>query len=324
MKEGLVTILMPAYNAGKFIDAAIGSVLNQTYRKWELLLCDDCSTDGTLDRIRYYSGIDSRVRYYQNSERLGYLKTCNLLYNYVRGDFIAFQDADDECDITRIEEQIKLVAQDSNSFCGCDMQYMSVNGRRLNKFVRKRECLTGPYPRIGDSTLLIRKSQIDQIGALYRPFFQNHQDYDLGLRLLEKFNYVNLDRPLYYYRNVPNSNSKMFVNPRYVINGDIARDLAAQRRADGRDFIDLGDEAAMSKLVNDKLELYQKDKSALERRAVSYLISIEMYDAALSCAIRGILKDPFKLLPYRSLFYLMRAVISNTVSSIVNLDRTAN
>src|SRR5690554_4544687 len=98
MMEGLVTILMPAFNAGKFIDSAINSILGQTYSEWELLVCDDCSTDNTLDRIEYYAAIDSRIKVHRNSHRLGYLKTCNRLYGLVRGEYLAFQDADDECD----------------------------------------------------------------------------------------------------------------------------------------------------------------------------------------------------------------------------------
>ena len=315
MKVDLVTILMPARNAGKFIDTAIRSIINQTYREWELIVCDDCSSDNTFDRIQYYAEMDNRIRVYRNSQQLGYLKTCNRLYVYADGEFVAFQDADDECDPRRIEEQLRLIRDDQNKFCGCDMQYMSLKGNRLSKYVRKREHLENPFPRIGDSSLLVRKSQIERIGGLYRPFFINHQDYDLGLRLFEVFTYVNLDKPFYYYRNVPNSNSKKFNDPKYVINGEIARELAVQRRAHGFDFLDLGDEAAMRRLVDSKMNIYHSDKSALERRAVSYLISIEMYRTALPCAIRAIFKDPFNLLPYRSFFYLLRAVASDSISS---------
>ena len=71
MKDGLVSIIMPAYNSEKYIGETIESVLAQTYQNWELLIVDDCSTDNTPNIVRSYLAKDSRVKYYRLSQNLG-------------------------------------------------------------------------------------------------------------------------------------------------------------------------------------------------------------------------------------------------------------
>lgn len=69
--EALVTVFVPVYNAEKYIESCMDSVLAQTYKNWELLLIDDGSTDGSAEKIRAYS--DRRIRFYQNDGNRGFL-----------------------------------------------------------------------------------------------------------------------------------------------------------------------------------------------------------------------------------------------------------
>jgi teichuronic acid biosynthesis glycosyltransferase TuaG len=62
MKEALVSVVMPAYNAEKYIEQAIRSVQNQSYSNWELLICDDCSSDNTTHIIKKYQKKDDRIK----------------------------------------------------------------------------------------------------------------------------------------------------------------------------------------------------------------------------------------------------------------------
>src|SRR5688572_6705716 len=126
----LISVLMPAYNAGRFVHQAIDTVLNQTYRNIELLVIDDCSKDNTLEIIRSFH--DPRLKLYYNEKNLGYLKTCNKLFDLAKGEFIAFQDADDYSDKTRLEIQMKEFEKDSRlSVCGSNLTAVKENGELM-------------------------------------------------------------------------------------------------------------------------------------------------------------------------------------------------
>ena len=100
----LVSIVMPAFNSEQFIEKAIRSVIDQTYSNWELLVCDDGSTDNTKDIIRSFA--DDRIIYVGESARLGAFAARNMLIKRSSGAYVTFLDADDYIDIRRIELQV--------------------------------------------------------------------------------------------------------------------------------------------------------------------------------------------------------------------------
>ena len=92
MEPGLVSVMMPAYNAEAYIGAAIESVLAQSYRRWELVIVDDGSTDSTSETVFKYA--DSRIRYIRQDNH-GEASARNTALRNVQGEFLAFLDADD-------------------------------------------------------------------------------------------------------------------------------------------------------------------------------------------------------------------------------------
>ena len=92
-KEPLVSIIMPTYNSSKTVLESINSVLNQTYKNWELLITDDCSSDNTIDLIS--SVKDERVRYFKLSANGGAGVARNNSIGQATGRYIAFLDSDD-------------------------------------------------------------------------------------------------------------------------------------------------------------------------------------------------------------------------------------
>lgn len=91
----LVSVLMTAYNREKFIGEAIESVLNSTYREFELLIVDDGSSDGTVALAQEYARADVRIRVYVNEKNLGDYKNRNKAAGYARGKYIKYVDSDD-------------------------------------------------------------------------------------------------------------------------------------------------------------------------------------------------------------------------------------
>jgi len=106
----LVTVVMPAYNAGKFIREAIESILNQDFKRFELIVIDDCSRDNTYRIAKEYEK-DLRVRVYRNGQRLGDAKTRNRILARARGKYIAPHDADDIMLQGRLKYQCDFLEQ---------------------------------------------------------------------------------------------------------------------------------------------------------------------------------------------------------------------
>lgn len=104
MNPPLVSVVMPAYNGEKYIGEAIASVLNQTYSNWELVIVEDCSTDGTLKVIRGYR--DERIKLFCNTENIGIAATTNRAIENSRGKYIALLDDDDVSEKERLQLQV--------------------------------------------------------------------------------------------------------------------------------------------------------------------------------------------------------------------------
>lgn len=94
----MISVILSAYNAEKYIEQCIDSVLNQTYRNFEFLIVEDVSTDGTLAIIERKAAEDSRIQLYKKDENkgfIGYVENLNWMIREAKGEFIAKFDADD-------------------------------------------------------------------------------------------------------------------------------------------------------------------------------------------------------------------------------------
>ena len=98
----LVSIIMPSFNTGRFIKKTINSVLNQTYKNWELIIVDDCSNDNTDEIVNNIN--DSRIRYFKNRSNVGAALSRNKALKEARGKWIAFLDSDDLWEKDKLEK----------------------------------------------------------------------------------------------------------------------------------------------------------------------------------------------------------------------------
>ena len=121
MKKSLVSIVMPAYNAAKFIRETIASVQSQTYENWELLVIDDGSKDETVEIIRALTKEDARIRLLQNEKNMGVAKTRNRGIELADGEFIALLDSDDLWYPEKLEKQLSLARESEIVYCSYAM-----------------------------------------------------------------------------------------------------------------------------------------------------------------------------------------------------------
>ena len=114
MKEELVSIIMPSYNTGKFIQETIDSVINQTYDNWELIIVDDCSSDNTDEIVKSIK--DDRIFYLKNKKNSGAAVSRNKALKMAKGKWIAFLDSDDLWKKDKLEKQIKFMKNNNYHF----------------------------------------------------------------------------------------------------------------------------------------------------------------------------------------------------------------
>jgi glycosyltransferase involved in cell wall biosynthesis len=112
----MVSVIMPTYKCGRFIEESIKSVQAQTYEKWELIIVDDCSGDGTIDKVLEIKKTDERISIYQNGANSGAAVSRNMALRYARGRWIAFLDSDDLWEPTKLEKQIKFMEENNYAF----------------------------------------------------------------------------------------------------------------------------------------------------------------------------------------------------------------
>ena len=140
MLDGLVSIIMPSWNTGKYIAESIQSVLAQTYTNWELIIVDDCSTDNTDEVIANFC--DKRIRYLKNTQNSGAALTRNRALREANGEWIAFLDSDDIWLPEKLEKQIEFMKRNNYVFSYHDFEKIDETGRSLGVKVTGPEIVT--------------------------------------------------------------------------------------------------------------------------------------------------------------------------------------
>ena len=126
-----ISVIMGVYNC-KNVDQlkkSVLSIINQTYQDWELLICNDGSSDTTLDTLRKIAKLDKRIRILSYDQNAGLANALNVCLKNAKGSFIARQDDDDESDPLRFEKQLDfLLNHKEYSFVGCSAKIFDRNG----------------------------------------------------------------------------------------------------------------------------------------------------------------------------------------------------
>lgn len=130
----LVSVIIPCYNAERYVESAVRSIMEQTYTNLEILVADDCSTDGTFSILKKLAAEDSRIKILRNETNLGVVDTLNELVSEASGVYIARMDADDISLPDRIARQIAFLQQNPQiDFCGCNAFHINDDGKTIGK-----------------------------------------------------------------------------------------------------------------------------------------------------------------------------------------------
>ncbi len=131
-----ISIITPAYNAENYISKTIESVKAQTYRDWELIVVDDCSTDYTSVLVSDYADTDSRIKLIKAPKNGGVAKARNIGLENAKGDYIAFVDSDDLWTPDKLEKQLAFMKEKGCVLSYTDFQKFNTTDGSLGKVMR--------------------------------------------------------------------------------------------------------------------------------------------------------------------------------------------
>lgn len=208
MKKPKISVIMSTYNDEKFLDEAIGSILNQSFNDFEFIIINDFSKDSSLNIIKRNMRKNKRIILINNSKNLGPAISRNKGIKVAQGKYIAIMDADDISLKDRLKLQYNFLEHNNDIFLvGSSFISISESGEDLGRrsLVSKPDKIKSILPKINcihNPTVMFRNNG----KTFYREKFRYAQDYDLWLRLLSQGKkFYNFKIPLLKYRSNPNS-----------------------------------------------------------------------------------------------------------------------
>lgn len=204
-----MSVIMPSYNAARFISASIDSVMAQTWTDWELLIVDDASKDDSGSVIRSYAERDVRIRPFFLQENCGAAAARNVALEHARGRFVAFLDSDDLWVPDKLARQVSFMQQNGHAFTVTAYDTIDERGSSVNRRIAApshlnyREYLRNTI--IGCLTVMIDR---EQTGDFRMPAIKSSHDMALWLEIMRRgFDVYGLNEVLAHYRLVATSNT---------------------------------------------------------------------------------------------------------------------
>jgi hypothetical protein len=204
MNAPAITVLMPVRDGARYVRDSIDSILNQTFRDFELVVVDDGSTDATPEILGAVSAADQRVRVLRQ-DREGLVAALNRGIAAASAPLIARLDADDVAMPNRLARQLAVMsAHPELGLLGSHANIIDADGRTIGRLspVTRHDELTAVLRRSNPmihSTVIFRKQLVLDLGGFRAPF-EAAEDYDLWLRISERAQIANLPEPLIRYR----------------------------------------------------------------------------------------------------------------------------
>lgn len=313
-EQPLVSVIIPCYNVGTFVEKAITSILQQTYTNLEIWIVDDASEDDTLQRI--YSFKDERinvVEYKQNTKKIG---AVNEVLQKVNGDLIAFQDADDWSEPERIEYQVaQFYNQVGLGICFTNYRYVS-NGKKMPvRIAVTNEELRDEFLDFGNKknidfdptncpAMMITREVLKITGG-YHPYFAGRvaEDIQWIYRILKEFKGITVDKPLYNYSIREGSFTQIQFSgqqPKYAYSWQLLSKIIYK---DIHENIDVLDRANIHLLKELELEACEEVLTS----KIRLLNEIQKaYETSMSFKIGKFILSPFHFLKQSAILFLRK------------------
>lgn len=194
-----VSIVLPTYNGARYIAESIDSVLKQTYKNWELIIVDDCSTDNTLEIIQEYAQKDSRITINRNETNQKLPRALNVGFRMASGDYYTWTSDDNKYDEDAIETMVDFLEKNIEfGMVYCNIRRLDENGN----FSMGEDALEPKYLYTGSyigACFLYRREVAEAVGE-YDPDMFLVEDYDYWLRISKLYKLYFIPECKYTYR----------------------------------------------------------------------------------------------------------------------------
>lgn len=191
----MVSVIIPAYNRENTIERAVMSVLNQTYKDLELIVVDDCSKDNTVEVLKSIE--DDRLKIIELEKNSGACVARNVGIENAQGDYIAFQDSDDEWLLNKLEKQMAVFEKEKVDLVFCSFKKIDTDSQSvypiLTEGIVERKVLLEDS-RISTQTLIGKKECFENVK--FDPEMPRLQDYDITIRLSKLYSVYFVNEPL--------------------------------------------------------------------------------------------------------------------------------
>jgi|GEM_PF-6900245 len=197
-----ISVIIPVFNAERYLKLAIDSILNQTLQNIEIIAINDGSTDNSMAILNGYS--DHRLKFFENTVNLGMVATRNNAISLAKGEYIAFFDNDDISHPTRLSQELHFLESHPDiAVVGSWARFIDENGKPFGQWATPTEPdsvfkAIVQYNPIINTSVLMRKSVVDEIGELRGS--SGVDDYEYWLRVAEKHKISNIPETLVDYR----------------------------------------------------------------------------------------------------------------------------
>lgn len=209
-----ISVIMGVYNCRNFslLKKSIESIINQTFKDWELVICDDGSTNETYQELVQLATMDNRIKIIHYEKNSGLAYALNECIKHSNGEYIARQDDDDISLPTRLEKEIEFLQRNTDvDIVGTNAKVYNdegVWGNYVVPYAPTKDDFLWNSPFIHPTVMIKKDKLVDVAGYRVAKETRRCEDYDLFMRLYAKgYKGVNLQEYLYKYR-IENNNVK--------------------------------------------------------------------------------------------------------------------
>lgn len=197
----LISIILPIYNGEKYMRESIESVIAQTYRDWELLIIDDCSSDHTAEIAKEYASKDSRVQYFRNEKNLRLPRNLNKGFSLSKGDYLTWTSDDNIYKPEALLTMLEVLKKNPEcNFVFCDYEIIDESGNKISEYRIPEDYedqIVGN--NVVGACFMYTREVYDKIGD-YQHGRILIEDYDYWQRIFAKFKVLAVHNTLYQYR----------------------------------------------------------------------------------------------------------------------------
>ena len=204
INKPLVSVIVNCFNGERYLKEALTSVLNQSYKNWEIIFWDNRSTDNSKNILNSFK--DSRIKYFFAEKHTTLYQARNFAIQKSKGDLLAFIDADDLWEKNKLELQVPLFQDSKISLVYSNLWITKQNLDKKKLFIKKKspsgfiyEKLLNDY-NVGIITTVFRKSIIKDLEKIFDERFSIIGDFDFFLKLAKSHYFHYINKPLAYYR----------------------------------------------------------------------------------------------------------------------------